>query len=94
MPLQDNDRFIVSRGGEYHNMTADQIIDYVGYNRLPQPDISDDTSSGYFYWGWDDIEGSWLIRRQTRVSSILESSNSGYASLSQAWGNRETLTYT
>lgn len=62
-------------------------IDY-----LAVPDRSEDTVT-YFYFGWEDVGGSWLVQRQDRVSSISLSATQGYDTLSEAWPNRNSLDY-
>lgn len=61
------------------------------------PDETDESSSLYFYFGWNNFNGSWLIRRQTRSdSSILEatiSNNSSHSDLTSSWSSRTSLVY-
>lgn len=65
---------------------------------LPTPDNSDDTlDDGYFYFGWESVEGGWLVRRQDRADSLSESAtednNSSYDSYTDAWSDRDLLDY-
>lgn len=64
---------------------------------LPTPDRVDDANASYFYFGWDSVEGSWLVRRQLRSdASIVEASvvnNPTYITLTEAWSSKETLNF-
>ena len=63
---------------------------------LPIPELLDEDAT-YFYMGWSDVDGSWLIRRKERsTTSYLDAAianNSGYADLAAAWPDRATLAY-
>lgn len=62
-----------------------------------QPTMLDDTGQIYYYMGWEE-GGVWLIRRQLRSTSYSDNakqiSNPTYSTLSLAWVDRSTLTYT
>ena len=64
---------------------------------LATPDLVDTTQSDYFYFGWTNILGGWLIRRQDRTDSSSAgadiSNNPSYANLTAAWVDRYTLVY-
>jgi len=64
---------------------------------LPPPDLTDEADATYFYFGWEDEGGSWLVQRQDRLTSETLradiSNNPGFADLTAAWPNRVTLTY-
>ena len=65
---------------------------------LPPADRIDDTTGiEFFHFGWEDVNGGWLIRRQTRSDSTFvdatESNNSSYTTLAEAWPFRLGLTY-
>lgn len=64
---------------------------------LDTPDLSDQTQSDFFYFGWESVNNDWLVRRQSRVNSAYEDANSTnnsiYSDLSSAWPNRTSLTY-
>lgn len=64
---------------------------------LPIPDLFDETDATYFYYGWNNVNGNWLIRRGNRLTAQKQnatiSTNSAYANLSAAWPNRNTLNY-
>ena len=61
---------------------------------LPMPERVDDTSDGNrFYFGWQSINGGWLIQRQMRAGAEKHSVTTGYADLASAWPHRATLTY-
>ncbi len=64
---------------------------------LPPSDMVDDSGATYFYFGWFDALGGWLVRRQLRVDATTAdasvSNNPGYANLTAAWATKETLTY-
>lgn len=62
---------------------------------LPPADMMDDTDATYFYLGWNDVSGGWLIRRQNRATVLFDSATEqlGHTTLAQAWPDRQTLTY-
>ena len=80
--------------------TTDDLVEGVVnlYSKfLDNPNLNDETEADYFYFGWEDVNGGWLIRRQSRVDSDYEDanedSNSSYANLTTAWPFRVSLTY-
>lgn len=64
---------------------------------LGVPDLIDETDPASFYWGWEDVNGSWLIRKiDTSDSSYVvadQVGNSGYIDLTAAWVDRAALVY-
>lgn len=64
---------------------------------MAAPEQKDDAGSVYFYFGWESINGQWLIHRQTRATSQTEvaqlTSNPVYLNLTAAWPDRQSLTY-
>ena len=64
---------------------------------LPSPDKIDDSDAVYFYLGWADVNGEWLVRRQLRAdaaqANAAPANNPSYSDLSSAWGARATLNY-
>ena len=64
---------------------------------LGAPDEQDDAGETYFYFGWADVAGSWLVRRTLRSASLQTSAsastNTGFTDLLSAWGDRENLSY-
>ncbi len=64
---------------------------------LGPSDETDDSDSVYFYFGWISINGSWLVRRQTRATSLTLNANivnnASYANLAAAWPARTSLIY-
>jgi len=65
-----------------------------GTSFLPVSDEFDELDEIYFYFGYEDVGGSWLVLRQERETAENLSATTGYADLTTAWPNRETLTYT
>lgn len=63
-----------------------------GTSFLPVPELSDHDQT-YFYFGWEVVNGGWLIERQSRATSEREFANSGYGNLTDAWENKGTLGY-
>lgn len=63
---------------------------------LPIPELLDETAT-YFFMGWADVNGTWLIRRKERTTTeYLDASglnNGAYADLASAWVDRLTLVY-
>lgn len=64
---------------------------------LGPSDETDDSGAVYFYFGWASVNGSWLVRRQTRATSLTLNANivnnPSYANLAAAWTARASLTY-
>lgn len=64
---------------------------------LPPADMIDDTGATYFYFGWLNVSGSWLVRRQLRANSATTDAtvinNATHTILAQAWAVKETLNY-
>lgn len=64
---------------------------------LPPPDNSEDTDATYFYFGWEDVGGSWLVRRQLRADATTmdatDTDNPSHLNLTSAWASKETLIY-
>ena len=69
-----------------------------GASYAPEPDSVDQTDATSFYFGWEDIDGGWLIHRQVRAtaatSRATQSNNPTFTSFSSAFAARATLTYT
>lgn len=63
----------------------------------PFPDLYDDTATDYYYFGWESVNGDWLIRRRTKASSAYTDCNSqhnpSHPDLATAWVDRTSLTY-
>lgn len=63
----------------------------------PFPDSYDDKQSDFYYFGWTSINGSWLIRKRSKTSSLYTeatiNNNATYATLALAWVDRMSLTY-
>lgn len=57
------------------------------------PDNVDQADATYFYFGWESVNGGWLVQRQLRSDGSTQSATTGYADLAAAWPNRATLTY-
>lgn len=55
------------------------------------------TAVDYFFFGWEDVQGSWLINRQTRANAQVVrarvGSNPAYPVFADAWLAREALVY-
>lgn len=68
-----------------------------GGKKFPLPDLFDETTEFYFFFGWEEILGGWLIHRQVRLSSLTIradiDNNSSVPDLTSAWAIRETLAY-
>lgn len=60
---------------------------------LPVADNTDTSDATFFYFGWADVNGGWLIQRHDRATSAYVSSTAGHADLSTAWPDRANLTY-
>lgn len=63
---------------------------------LPAPDLLDESSSVFFFFGYD-LEDGWLIERQTRATSISQRAarvnNPDFETLNEAWPERVSLNY-
>ena len=74
--------------------TAPVVV--AGGDFLPTPD-RDEAAAEYFYLGWADVNGGWLVRRIARADATradaTASDNSSYTTLAEAWPHRATLTY-
>ena len=57
------------------------------------PNLSDEGDITYWYFGWNDVDGNWLVQRQTRATGISLNATTGYLDLASAWPNRTSLTY-
>lgn len=64
-----------------------------GSSFLPPPDLLDEEDATFFYYGWADVNGGWLVRRATRASAKKEDATTGYPDLDTAWANRASLAY-
>ena len=68
-----------------------------GTSFLDPSDELDDSDATYFYFGWIDVGGGWLVERQLRSDSsslyATVSNNPGYATLALAWPDRSILNY-
>ncbi len=68
-----------------------------GTSYAPEPDIVDQADATSFYFGWEDIDGGWLIHRQVRATAATAranpSNNPTFTDLSSAFAARATLTY-
>lgn len=64
---------------------------------LPPADLIDESNPPHFYFGWYNVGGSWLIRRQKRNDASAKDAtidnNPGYADLDAAWPDRTSLNY-
>lgn len=88
---------IMDASGEVKELPVGDTVIGSDSGFLPTPENLDDSDTIYFYFGWEIVEGGWLVRRQLRSdSSVLnatESNNGLYSDLVSAWLNRLTLTY-
>jgi len=68
-----------------------------GGKKFPLPDNFDETDELYFFFGWEEILGGWLIHRQVRLSSLTiradVANNVTVPDLATAWPSRATLAY-
>lgn len=64
-----------------------------GSSFLPPPDLLDESDATYFYYGWEDVNGGWLVRRATRASAKKANATTGHPDLATAWANRSSLIY-
>ena len=62
-------------------------------NGLPVPDLFDENDPNFFYFGWENVNGGWLVQRQNRSTSITESATTGHANLTDAFADRTNLGY-
>ena len=73
------------------------IVESTGTGFLPAADEVDDTDPTYFYFGWELVGSSWLVRRQLRTDSspsdATMSNNPTHTILAAAWAVKETLNY-
>jgi len=68
----------------------------VSSSNLPVPDLLDENNPIYFYFGWIN-NGNWIIHKQVKSTSVYTvaslTNNTSYATLDEAWLERENLTY-
>lgn len=64
-----------------------------GTEFLETPDEVDESDPTYFYFGWGNVDGGWLVQRQLRTTGASTRATTGYADLTTAWPNRTNLTY-
>lgn len=57
------------------------------------PDDMDESGAAYFYFGWSDFGGGWLVRRQHRATGAHEDATTGAADYASAWAGRASLAY-
>ncbi len=62
-------------------------------NDLPVPDLFDENDPNFFYFGWENVNGGWLVQRQNRSTSITESATTGHTNLTDAFADRINLGY-
>ena len=64
---------------------------------LVVPDLTEDTDAIHFFFGWSNISGSWLVRRQTRADSTSVdatiANNPSHPDLDSSWAVKEGLVY-
>ena len=60
---------------------------------MPTPDDMDESGAAYFYFGWSDFGGGWLVRRQHRATGAHEDATTGAADYASAWAGRASLAY-
>ena len=64
---------------------------------LPRPDLIDDRDEMFFYFGWENVNGGWLIRRTERATAqqlaATEANNTSFPDLASAFPERANLTY-
>ena len=72
------------------NIDTSSTTELLGINA---PNLLDEGDTTYWYYGWTDVGGSWLVQRQTRATGISMDATTGYADLASAWPNRTSLTY-
>lgn len=64
---------------------------------LPIPQNIDESDSTYFYFGWESVNGGWLVRRVFRSSAVkldaTQLNNSAYVDLPSAWAQRTNLVF-
>lgn len=86
-------RPLVIIGGELQELPIGDMLP-VGSFFLPVPDEVDQTDATYSYFGWESVNGGWLVQRQLRSDASTLSATTGYTDLAGAWPNRTTLNYT
>ncbi len=64
-----------------------------GSSFLPPADLLDEANPTYFYMGWADVNGGWLVRRANRLTAAKANATTGHADLATAWANRAILAY-
>ena len=85
---QTNDSQAVDIASNNSRITALEAAAFID-----QPDETDYTDGTYFYFGWEDVGGTWQVQRQLRADGTSEASTTGFANLTLAWPNRATLSY-
>lgn len=64
---------------------------------LPPPDLVDHLDVVFFYYGWENVNGDWLVRRTVRATGFQDSAtsanNPSIPDLAAAFPDRATLTY-
>ena len=71
-----------------------QILETAGVdNSLSVPNLLDESNAVYFYFGWENVNGGWLVQRQNRSTSITESATAGHTNLTDAFADRINLEY-
>lgn len=64
---------------------------------LPLPNQLDEANAAFFYFGYENVDGSWLIRLQDRATSqtlnATSTNNPAFIDLAASFPNRETLVY-
>lgn len=65
---------------------------------LPTPEQFDETNSDFFFFGYEEVDGSWLVRRQSRQTGQSQDAtlagNPSLPTLAASFPIRETLVYT
>ena len=94
MPAALTDEIAAERVGVLGKFT---VADILAARPAPiAPDQYAETDT-HFYFGWQSINGGWLVRRQDRSTGAIvnasTANNSGVADLSTAWADRLNLTY-
>ncbi|MEM1149832.1 MAG: hypothetical protein AAGI03_04645 [Pseudomonadota bacterium] len=68
-----------------------------GSSFLPIADEFDETDSTFFFYGWENIYGNWLIRRGDRLTAkkvkATQTENPTFQMSTEAWLNRASLNY-
>ncbi len=64
---------------------------------LDLPDNVEESLSTYYYYGWQNVSGGWLIQRQSIADGLSESAtisnNSTFALFTNAWDSKTSLVY-